>query len=190
MTLILTAGPAEEPVTLAEARAFLRLDDTSEDMLVTALITAARATLEAETRRAFVTQNWRLLFDQFPEEAIVLPLAPVSAVAAISLVARTAPDETLDAALYELDLGGEPPCIWRAPGAAWPMTKRRVAGVAVDFTAGYGGAESVPQPLKQAVLMLVAHWYETRLPVAFDGAVSDIPLTVAALIAPYRRFRL
>ncbi|KAB7741605.1 hypothetical protein F2P47_04160 [Parvibaculum sedimenti] len=190
MTLILTAGPAEEPVTLAEARAFLRLDDTSEDTLVTALITAARATLEAETRRAFVTQHWRLLVDRFPEDAIVLPLAPVSAVSAISLIARTAPDEALDAALYELDLAGEPPRVWRADGAVWPKAKRRIAGIAIDFTAGYGGAASVPQPLKQAVLMLVAHWYETRLPVAYDGAASDIPLTVAALIAPYRRFRL
>ena len=136
MTLILTAGPVEEPVTLAEARAFIRLDDTSEDMLVTALVTAARATLEAETRRAFVTQQWRLLLDRLPEEAIILPLAPVSAVAAISLVARTAPNETLDTALYELDLGGEPPRIWRAEGGTWPKAKRRAAGIAVDFTAG------------------------------------------------------
>lgn len=190
MTLILTAGPAEEPVTLAEARAFIRLDDTSEDMLVTALITAARATLEAETRRAFVTQQWRLLLDRFPEEAILLPLAPVSAVAAVSLVARAAPDEMLDAALYELDLASEPPRIWRAEGGAWPQAKRRAAGIAIDFIAGYGGAEAVPQALKQAVLLLVAHWFETRLPVAFGDAGADIPLTVAALIAPYRRFRL
>lgn len=190
MTLILTAGPSEEPVTLAEVRAFMRLDDTSEDMLVTALITAARATLEAETRRAFVTQQWRLVFDRFPDCTIVLPLAPVSAVSAISLLARTVPDEALDVALYELDLGGEPPRIWKADGAAWPKAKRRAAGIAVDFTAGYGGAAAVPQALKQAVLMLVAHWFETRLPVAFGDTGTDIPLTVAALIAPYRRFRL
>lgn len=190
MTLILTAGPAEEPVTLAEARAFLRLDDTGEDTLVTALITAARATLEAETRCAFVTQNWRLMLDCFPEETILLPLAPVSAVTTISLLARTEPDEVLSETLFDFDLGSEPPRIWRASGAAWPTAKRRVAGIVIDFTAGYGGMGSVPQPLKQAVLMLVAHWYETRLPVALDSTASEVPLTVAALIAPYRRFRL
>jgi len=48
---------------------------------------------------------------------------------------------------------------------------------------------SVPQALKHAVLLLVAHWFETRLPVAFEGA-NEIPFTVGVLIAPYRRFRL
>lgn len=190
MTLILTAGPAEEPVTLGEARAFLRLDDMSEDGLVTALITAARATLEAETRRAFVTQGWRMLLDRFPEGAIVMPLAPVNGIAAITLLAREGAGETLDAGLYDPELGAEPPRIHLAAAGAWPKPKKRAAGIAVDFTAGYGGPAAVPQALRQAVLLLVAHWFETRLPVAFDATASEIPFTVAALIAPYRRFRL
>lgn len=189
MTLILTAGPAEEPVTLGEARAFLRLDDTSEDGLLAALITAARAVLEGETRRAFVTQSWRLLIDRFPEGAIVMPLAPVAEVTAIRLVARNGESETVDPALYDLELGAEPPRIHPAARGTWPAPKKRAGGIAVDFTAGYGGPAAVPQALKHAVLLLVAHWFETRLPVAFEGA-NEIPFTVGALIAPYRRFRL
>lgn len=184
MTLLLLSGPAEEPVTLAELRAHLRLDATSEDMMLTAFITAARAALEGETRRAFVAQNWRLLLDQWPGAAVTLPLAPVASVTAVTL----ADVGVLDPALYETALAGDAPRIVARSG--WPMPARRIAGIAVDFAAGYGDAAAVPAPLKQAVLMLAAHWFEHREPVSLGENAAQIPLTVTALIAPYRRMRL
>lgn len=189
MTLILTAGPAEEPVTLAEVRGFLRLDGTEEDALATALLTAARALLEAETRRAFVTQSWRLILDRWPEREIRLPLAPAIRIDGIA-VATAAGEEAIDAALYESDLGHEPPRIVVKRGMRLTRPANEVGGIAIDFTAGYGAAADVPEPLRQAMLMLVAHWFETRSPVSFGVGTVEIPLTVAALIAPYRRMRL
>lgn len=189
MTLILTAGPAEEPVTLAEARGFLRLDGTEEDALATALLTAARALLEAETRRAFVTQSWRLVLDRWPAREIRLPLAPITRIDGMTVV-TAAGEVAIDAALYDSDLGHEPPRLVVKRGMRPAMPAREVAGIAVDFTAGYGAAAAVPEPLRQAILMLVAHWFETRSPVSFGVGTVEIPLTVAALIAPYRRMRL
>lgn len=189
MTLILTAGPAEEPVTLAEAKAYLRLDGTEEDALVTALVTAARAMLEAETRRAFVTQGWRLALDRWPKREIALPLAPVAAVEAVT-VATLGGEETLDAAQYEADLAHEPPRLLLKRDTALPQPALLAGGIAIDFRAGYGAAADVPAPLRQAILMLVAHWFETRAPIAFGLGPADIPMTVAALVAPYRRIRL
>ncbi|NOZ32801.1 MAG: hypothetical protein GXP01_06965 [Alphaproteobacteria bacterium] len=66
MTSILLAGPAGEPVSLTEARAFLRVDDTGENTLISTLITAARVHVESMTRRALINQNWRVLFDVWP----------------------------------------------------------------------------------------------------------------------------
>lgn len=190
MTLVLIAGPAEEPVTLAETRAYLRLDGTQEDALVTALTAAARTMLEAETRRAFVTQSWRLLLDAWPAGGVEIPLAPVRAVTAIALVNGEGAQVPVDPALYEADIHAEPPRIVPGCASIWPPPLRRVAGIAIEFEAGYGAAQAVPAPLKQALLMLVAHWFENRAPVAFGGGVSELPMAAAALIAPYRRLHL
>jgi len=187
MTLTLLTGPAEEPVSLAEARAHLKLDATEEDALLTALLTAARATLEAETRRAFVMQSWRLTLDDWPPVPIELPLAPVASVTAVKVAALSGAMLPLDPAFYEVYAGGEPARIAVKNGQAWPMPATRLAGIAIDFTGGYGAAADVPMPLRQAILMLAAHWFEHREPVG-DGA--KLPRTVSALVKPYRRLRL
>ena len=66
MPSILVTAPTEEPVSLAEAKLHLRVDDNADDALIAALITAARQHAENDTRRALVTQTWRLALDQFP----------------------------------------------------------------------------------------------------------------------------
>jgi len=187
MALILLTAPAEEPVTLAEARAHLRLDGTEENPLVEALIAAARAALEAETRRAFVTQSWRLTLDDWPEGPVKLPLAPAQAVTAVRVASLSGAMLPIDPAFYETDLAGEPPRLAAKRGQAWPMPATRLAGIAVDFTAGYGAAADVPPPLKQALLLLVAHWFEHREPM---GAGTELPRMITALVAPYKRVRL
>ena len=187
MTLLLVTGPAEEPVTLEEARAHLRLDATDEDGLLGALLTAARVTLEGQTRRAFVTQSWRLILNQWPGVTISLPLAPVSAVTAVTIHDNNG-DSNIDSSTYEVSLEGDAPCL--ASITSWPAPTRRIGGISIDFTAGYGAAAAVPQPLKQAILLLSASWFENREPIALGESARELPLTVTSLIAPYRRVHL
>jgi hypothetical protein len=158
MTSTLIAAPGEEPVTLAEAKAFCRIDVDDDDALVSALIASARLHVEAMTGRALVEQTWRLSLSCAPR-LVELPVA-----AAIALVA--APDGAAlqgDAVLLR-ETGGD--------------------DVTIDYTAGYGDADAVPADLKQAVLTLVAYWYENR------DALTAPPLGFDRLIAGYRRVRL
>jgi uncharacterized phiE125 gp8 family phage protein len=61
----------------------------------------------------------------------------------------------------------------------------------VAFTAGYGDeASDVPEPLRHAIKLLVAHWFEQREPVVLGAAAQEVPATVAGLLLPYRRVRL
>ena len=66
MSAILLNAPASEPVSLAEAKLFLRVEHDDDDDLIAALIAAARVQVEAQTRRALITQTWRLVRDVWP----------------------------------------------------------------------------------------------------------------------------
>src|SRR5690606_27914269 len=81
MTPLALTPPALEPVSLDEARAFLRLDQTHEDELLTTLITAARLMIEAASGRMLIEQGWRIVLDAWPRDgAIRLPLSPVASI--------------------------------------------------------------------------------------------------------------
>ena len=68
-----------------------------------------------------------------------------------------------------------------------PAPERPAAGIEIDITCGYGDASAdVPEPLRQAIRLLVAHWYENRGLIASGGEVAALPQSAAALIAPYR----
>jgi uncharacterized phiE125 gp8 family phage protein len=67
-----------------------------------------------------------------------------------------------------------------------PMPERALAGIEIDITCGYGDPDDVPEPLRQATRLLVAHWYENRGIVAVGSEVALLPASATALIAPYR----
>jgi uncharacterized phiE125 gp8 family phage protein len=75
---------------------------------------------------------------------------------------------------------------------AMPAPGRIAAGIELDVTVGYGDASvDVPEALRQAIRLLVGHWYDNRGVVA-PGTTQAVamPETVAALIAPYRMLSL
>jgi uncharacterized phiE125 gp8 family phage protein len=182
---MLLNGPAVEPVSLAEAKTHLRIAHDDADAEISALIAAARVHLETQTRRGFVTQTWRLLRDAWPADGriAVLP-APLRALLAVRVVMRDGSEQPIALDRFALDQAGAPAILAFDP-AFMPRSDRAAAGIELDVEVGYGDAPAdVPAPLRQAILMLVAHWYENRGAVAEHSAM--LPLSVGALIAPYR----
>jgi uncharacterized phiE125 gp8 family phage protein len=185
---ILLTPPAVEPLSLAEAKAFLRVETGEEDPLIAALISAARLHVEAQAGLALVTQNWRLVLDCWPANG--------------RIAARPAPLQALTAARV-FDFDGEVRAIDLqsfVPDAStstlsfmpWtlPMPTRIAAGIEIDIAAGFGDAASdVPEPLRQAIRLLVAHWHESRAALA-GAEAAPMPPNASALIAPYRMLPL
>ena len=192
MPLILTFGPAVEPVTLAEAKAHLRVDTGAEDTLVSSLIVTSRLHVEAAVGLALITQSWSWFRDAWPPgPALDLPLRPVQGIAAVRLYDENAVATNLDPATYFLDGAGSPPRLVRHGALAWPRPGRIANGIEVAFTAGYGpAAADVPAPIRQVVLLLVAHWYEHRSPLEAGAHAEPVPDMVSELLAPYRTVRL
>lgn len=190
MSSILLTAPAAEPLALDEARAFLRADTNDDDELIASLIAAARGHVETQTRRALMTQGWRLTLDCWPADGRIAvrpgPLRELTAARVFDLAGNAT---ALDLQHFVPDLGACELVV--APWAATQPT-RLAAGIELDVTTGYGDtALDVPEPLRHAMRLLIAHWYENRgLVVTGAMSLADLPATVAALIAPYRMVSL
>lgn len=187
MALKLVTAPTEEPVTLADAKAHLRLDGTDEDSLVTSLITAARQWCEGYQNRAYVTQTWDLVLDAWPRDSepdrVRIPLPPLQSVASVKYMDADGVQATMPASDYLVDVASQPGRLVLAYGKSWPtVTLQPAAGIEIRFTAGYGAATAVPETVKQAIKLLVGNWYENREAVLTGTISKEIEFAVTALL--------
>jgi uncharacterized phiE125 gp8 family phage protein len=187
MPSILLTAPAVEPLSLAEAKAHLRVAHDDDDDLIAALIAGARGHVEALTHRALITQTWRLMRDAWPADGriAVLP-APLQALAAARVYDADGVAQALDLDAFVADTISAPGVVSFPPWSV-PAPGREQAGIELDVTVGYGDAATdVPAPLTLALRLLLTHWYENRGVVASGGEAALLPVGVAALIGPYR----
>lgn len=186
----LVTGPAEPLLTLAAAKAHMRVEHGDDDIYIAGLIKAAESHLDGWSGvlgRALVTQTWRVLIEDFPAgPRFGLPLAPVSGVV-ITYLDQAGVERTFDAALYHLTQRADGPTIELADGATWPQVDDRPDAVRVLMTCGYGAASAVPVAIRHAALMLVGGWYEQREPQVVGASVTGVPYGVQALLSPFRR---
>lgn len=155
---IVVVVPASEPISLEEATAHVRQDSSDDDGLLQNLITAARMTVELHTGRALVSRTLQSSFDGFG--CLLLPYPPLSEVLSVTYYDKAETSALVSSAIYQVDTAAEPGRIVLRRGYTWPtITLRPRNGVVVEYVAGYGDADQVPWNLKQAILMLVQHWY-------------------------------
>jgi uncharacterized phiE125 gp8 family phage protein len=191
------SGPSVEPVTLAEAKAHLRIDSTDEDTLVGYLVAAAREYIEEQTRLSLVATRWRYRLEGFPEDNgdIELPRRPMilstNANKSLSspVVRYWQGTEVEEIFLLDQTDGdflaatGTPPTVRLYNAWFWPfLTTWRPLPVEIEYTAGYGvDGTNVPRPLKLAILLLVGHWYMNR-EAASNEAGLPIPFSVENIL--------
>lgn len=182
MPTILLEPPASEPISLAEAKNFLRVEHDADDALISSLIAAARGQVESATRRVLITQTWRIVLDRWPASArIIAPVNPLRALLAARVLAADGTPTALDMDAFTLNTVAVPGVIaFERANVSEPG--RALAGIELDVSAGYGEVASVPAPLLQAIRLLLARAYEHRDRVADD----KLPDNVARLVAPYR----
>jgi len=190
MGLTLVTGPAQEPLTLEQAKLHARIDTDDDDKLIVELIKAARRWVETQTHRALITSTWDYSVDwnwpinNIGQQKIRLPINPVASITSIVYQDGTSPDPTLAAADYTAVLGDFNSYIVPAYNVEWPTTRCVPEAATVRFIAGQA-VGAVDPALLMGVTMLFTHLYERR-DAAVEKALHEIPYGVEALISPYR----
>ena len=181
-------GPASEPVTLAELKdqGSLPQSVTIDDAMFTAMVKAARQTVESRSGRALVNQTVDLTLGSFPpgDARLPLPRPPLSSITSIGYYDSAGSTQTMASSDYQTFTPSRGQgWIRPADGATWPGTDIRDNAVVVRYVAGYGSTGSnVPETLRLAVKFLALHWIRNREAVSPE-AQNEIPYGVETLIA-------
>jgi uncharacterized phiE125 gp8 family phage protein len=186
-------APAVEPVTLSEAKTHCRVDTSDDDTYIGTLITAAREWVESYLDRSLVHTQWVMRLDKFPDDGTMdleLPRPPMATAGTTTAVAVTFTYEngttaTYSTDSYRVDRNAVPGSVKTLYGQAWPPHLMDDNSISVTWWGGYGATgASVPAPIRHAMLMLVAHWYDgARQAAVSTGAVpQDVPYGVKSLL--------
>jgi len=152
--------PDEEPITLAEAKANLRVVGTDEDSDIERMIRAARQMAEERLNRALMPQTLAFGADAFCG-TLHVPRPPLAEIDSIKYTDADGAEQTVPAG-YLVDTFRDPPTITPAYGTPWPTTRAQVGAVVVQYQAGYADAASVPEPIRQWMLLAINAFYEHR----------------------------
>jgi uncharacterized phiE125 gp8 family phage protein len=185
-SLVRITQPLVEPVSLSAAKTQCRVDTDADDLYIQSLIAVARQYVEDTLDITILNTVWEASYDLFPVWAIVLPRPPMTA-GTITVTYRTG-DGTYgslssDSSQFQVDTRVIPGRVYPNWASTWPATRGDETSVVVRYTAGYGAdGLNVPPVVKHLIMLLVAHWYDTRQP-AVVGAPISVPQTFDTLLA-------
>ena len=190
------------PVELEDIKTHLRLDlgYTIEDDYLITLRSAAISKVESMTNRKMMKQTHKAYYNDWAEsDYMELPYSPLISIPSSGVVYKnsTGNSTTFASTEWSADIRSTPGrlSLDSTGGMDWPTaTLHDVNPISIEFTCGYSTvASGVPARLKQAVLMLISHWYEFREPYIVGGqfnlSVARVPDAVNSLISDYRVFK-
>ncbi|MCI5049588.1 MAG: head-tail connector protein [Rickettsiales bacterium] len=146
--------PSVEPLSVSEAKLFLRIDTSDDDSLIGDFITAARELAEAMTGRSLITQSWRVTYENAAPNPMPLPQGPILSITSVKTIDESASETTISSDDYELNA---------SKTELLSDTGLCAHRIEVTYQAGYGpSASDVPADIRQAMLMHIAHIYGHR----------------------------
>ena len=200
--LVIHTEPASEPITLAEAKAYLRVDSSGDDALITSLIVSARKLCEEHMQRAIMSQTLQLFLDSLDDideplwegmrtgpylnyykNYIDLPMPPVTSVTHVKTYDDEDTATTFATTKYYVDNAKQPARIVLRTGETFPTALRVANAIEVKYVVGYASSNSVPEPIKFAIYQVLTYLYEHRGDM-YEGKTS-MPSTATKLLAPY-----
>jgi uncharacterized phiE125 gp8 family phage protein len=184
----IVSGPAETPITLAEAKNQLRVDWPDDDAEITAKVNGAVRSAEQYLQRKLITQTWKMFLDSWPASIKVL-FGDLQSVTHIKYTDSDEVQYTFDSSKYLVDTDSVPGRVILKTGETWPTdTLSPKNPIEVQFVTGYGAAADVPQDIKDAILITVSDRYNYRENVVTNNKmnIEELPMGTKSMIYSYR----
>lgn len=189
MAITRLSAPLALVLSLEDAKRHLRIEHDDDDAYLTDLIAQSTDHLESVSGLRLMTQTWRQYLDEIPQSrSIRLAAQPVQSIAAMQVYDEAGNPQAISPASLDLDAVSSPP---RLVVHETVQTAKAINGIEIDIVAGFGDTPAdVPDSLRRALLLLVAHAYEFRGAVPLDRQPASEPHGFRTLIAPFRRIGL
>lgn len=195
--------PTQEPITLQEAKEYLRVEDNTDERNVRPLIETARRWFEEHTGRTLVQTTYQQFLDTFTDHEdplwegmrtgpdlnfyknyITLSRTPVASVTHVKTYNDSDEATTFAATKYYVDNAREPARIVLRKGQTFPTALRVANAIEIQYVAGYSSVSAIPEAIRVGLLQHIAHLYEHRGDMG-DTQGSMFPPMLKALYAPY-----
>ncbi len=176
-------APSGSVVSVAHLRAHVAQSVTDDDAMLESLGLAAQEWVEAYLGRAVLTQTREASYDGAPGCVVLLP-EPITGITSVKAFDEDDSETMITTSTYRLDTSPLLPRLVLRDGQLWPTSLREDASLVIRYGCGWS-AGTVPMAILQALMLLVAHWYEHRQPVS-AGTFTTVPMGVEALLSPWR----
>lgn len=177
------SGGTAQVTDVATAKAWSRITQSEQDSVVDGLIEAATRYVERESDRMLRPTTFNVPVMRFWSGVLKLPKPPLASVTSIKYFDTASVEQTVDSSIYVVRTPwSQPGYVERAPYQVWPVHEWRHFPVTVQFVCGYATAADVPQTYKQAMYLLIGHWFYNREAMVNGSLPQEIAMGVSSLI--------
>jgi uncharacterized phiE125 gp8 family phage protein len=190
------AAATNWPVSLEEVKEHLEVEHDERDRLIEGYIRSAVQYVEREIEQVLVPTDFEQRSDCWTYPYIVFETGPVRGIDSVTYLDEDGAEQTVDAANYEWERTALGAHFWLADDFTQPVVLDRPGSIRIRFSAGYNDPDAtpgdddfiVPEQAKQAILLLVGHWWANREAVG-PGNTAGLEFAVDALLQPIKVYR-
>jgi uncharacterized phiE125 gp8 family phage protein len=178
------SGPVALVVSVNDCKLDLRIDHNEDDLLIESYIMAASELCSEIVGKKLINETWKYSFQTVGFNNVVeLPLLPVSSISEIQYYDSDNASQTLTISDFYLFNYDDVAIVEPKLNVTWPATYSRKDAFSISFVAGFGSDSTVvPESVKRAIRLIVAHWYEHRTS-ASEVNLNEIPYGVHHLLS-------
>lgn len=178
-----TVAPTIQAISLSAFKSHHHIDHDDDDATILDYIEAATDYAENVQERSLRSSTWQAVYDGFPASGVFyVPRPPLIGSVVLTYLDSSGASQTLSSSYYVVDSVSEPARVSLAYGYSWPTTYGQLGAVTLQFVAGHSSAAAIPSRTRQAIRMLVSHWYENKEPIVVGQPVANVPFSVNDLL--------